>query len=416
MDFFTVENVFFLILWLIIFEFALNKWLSYLNTTKWSNKLPKELSDIYDAKKYKKSMDYEKEKYRFWNITSILSFIVLLLVIIFGLFWVLYDFISSYTDNIILQTLYFFAVFWLLQTLFSLPSSYYSTFVIEEKFWFNKMTKKLFFLDFLKSLVLSFIIWWLLLSLITWIYTISGDRFWLYTWIVVTFFSVFMMMFYSSVIVPIFNKQTPLEKWKLRDSIQDFAKSVWFKLDNIFVIDGSKRSSKANAYFSWFGPKKRIVLYDTLIKDLTTNELVAVLAHEIGHYKRKHTLIMLVFSTIQTGIMFFLLWLTLKYDIFSIALWSNSWSFALWIIAFWIFFTPLSIIFSMLGSILSRKNEYEADEYAARFYKWNKLKSALIKLSRNNLSNLMPHPAYEFFYYSHPTVLKRLKALDNIKN
>jgi STE24 endopeptidase len=215
-------------------------------------------------------------------------------------------------------------------------------------------------------------------------------------------------------IVPIFNKQTPLEEGELRTQIEKFANKVWFKLDNIYVIDWSKRSSKANAYFSWFGPKKRIVLYDTLIKDLSVDELVWVLAHEIGHYKRKHTLQMLAFGTAQTWLMLYILWLALNMSEISIAMWASWASFAVWMVAFWILYTPISIIFWLLWNILSRKNEYEADYFAWVNHNPKDLKNALIKLSRNNLSNLRPHPLYEFFNYSHPTVLKRLKSLDNI--
>lgn len=411
----NISPYFYTIIFLVIFEFILSKTLSYLNTKKWSDKLPKELEEIYDEKKYAKSMNYEKDKYRFWNISSIIWFNIMIIFLIFWFFWDLYNYLTSFTQNTILLTLYFFWIISFVQSIFSLPFSYYSTFVIEEKYWFNKMTKKLFYIDFIKWIFLSFIIWWLLLALITRIYTLTWKSFWIYAWILITAFSVFMMMFYSSLIVPLFNKQTPLEKCKLRDEIENFAHSVWFKLDNIFVIDWSKRSSKANAYFSGFGPKKRIVLYDTLINDLTNNELVAVLAHEIGHYKKKHTFQMLAFSIVQTGVMFFVLGITLWYGEFSLALWANQAWFALWLLAFWILFTPISIIFWLIWNILSRKNEYEADHYAGKHYKANKLKSALIKLSRNNLSNLRPHPAYEFFYYSHPTVLKRLKALDKIK-
>lgn len=409
------ETIFYIILWLFVFEFLFWKYLSYLNTKNWSDKLPKELKDIYDKDKYKKSMEYEKIKYKFSTISAIFSFFVMYFVLIFGWFGYLYDFLSTITWNEIIKTLYFFWVIVLIQTIISLPFSYYSTFVIEQKFGFNKMTKKLFFTDVIKSLLLSAVIGWLLLSLIVFIYLKTWDYFWLYTWWVVTFFSIFMMMFYSSVIVPIFNKQTPLKKWVLRDSIEKFADKVWFKLDNIYVIDGSKRSSKANAYFSGFGPKKRIVLYDTLINDLTTAELVAVLAHEIGHYKKKHTLQMLSFSIIQTWIMLYILGLALSIPEVSYAMWSEFSSFAVGIVAFGILFTPISMIFWTLWNVLSRKNEYEADEYAWVNYRADKLKSALIKLSRNNLSNLRPHPAYEFFNYSHPTVLKRLKALDSLK-
>lgn len=407
-------TIFYIILWLYVFEFVFSKTLSYLNTLNWSDKLPTELSGIYDAKKYSDSMKYEKVKYSFGTISAVISFFVMYFVLVFGWFGYLYDLISTYTTNEILRPVYFFWIIVLLQTIFSLPFSYYFTFVIEEKFGFNKSTKKLFFMDTMKSLLLSAVFWLWLLSLITWIYLKTGDNFWLYTWIVMTFFSVFMMMFYSSIIVPLFNKQTPLEKWELREAIEKFASKVWFKLDNIFVIDWSKRSSKANAYFSWFWPKKRIVLYDTLISDLSTDELVWVLAHEIGHYKKKHTLQMLTFSIVQTGLMLYILWLALKIPEISYAMWSSTPSFAVWLVAFGLLYTPISMIFWLLWNLLSRKNEYEADQFAWTNFNPTDLKNALIKLSRNNLSNLRPHPAYEFFNYSHPTVLKRLKALDEI--
>ncbi|MDD2871410.1 MAG: M48 family metallopeptidase [Candidatus Gracilibacteria bacterium] len=408
------STIFYIILGLYVFEFVFSKTLSYLNTLNWSDKLPTELSGIYDAKKYSDSMKYEKVKYSFGTISAVISFFVMYFVLVFGGFGYLYDLISTYTTNEILRPVYFFGIIVLLQTIFSLPFSYYFTFVIEEKFGFNKSTKKLFFMDTMKSLLLSAVFGLGLLSLITWIYLKTADNFWLYTWIVMTFFSVFMMMFYSSIIVPLFNKQTPLEKGELREAIEKFATKVGFKLDNIFVIDGSKRSSKANAYFSGFGPKKRIVLYDTLISDLSTDELVGVLAHEIGHYKKKHTLQMLTFSIVQTGLMLYILGLALKIPEISYAMGSSTPSFAVGLVAFGLLYTPISMIFGLLGNLLSRKNEYEADQFAGTNFNPTDLKNALIKLSRNNLSNLRPHPAYEFFNYSHPTVLKRLKALDEI--
>lgn len=408
----TAQTILYIILALYIWEFIFSKTLDYLNTTKWKETLPDDLKDIYDEKKYAKSMKYEKTNHKFRSITGIFSFTIMLLMLIFGGFGWLDNLVKWLSENLILQSLYFFWIISVVNLFISIPISYYSTFVIEEKFWFNKMTKKLFWMDSIKSFLLSIVIWWAILALIIWIYNFDKNNFWLYAWAVITFFSVFMMMFYSSIIVPIFNKQTPLEDWELRKSIQEFANKVWFKLDNIFVIDGSKRSSKANAYFSGFWPKKRIVLYDTLIKDLNTEELVWVLAHEIGHYKRKHTFQMLVFSILQTGLMLFILWIALKYPEISQALWAENWSFHVWVLAFGILFTPISIILWTFSSILSRKNEYEADAFAKEFYDSEKLKSALIKLSRNNLSNLQPHPVYEFFHYSHPTVLKRLNALN----
>lgn len=411
---FTTQTIFYIIIWLTIFEFLLTKWLWYLNTLNWSDKLPDELAWIYDQEKYEKSQKYEKEKYKFSTITSTFSFVIMILVLIFWWFGYLDSFVRWFTTSPIFMALYFFWIISFIQIFIWLPFSYYSTFVIEEKFWFNKMTKKLFFLDMIKTLVLSAIIGWLLLSVIVWIYGKFWANFWLLAWWVMTFFSIFFMMFYSTLIVPIFNKQTPLENWDLRNAIEDFSKKVWFKLDNIFVIDWSKRSSKANAYFSWLWAKKRIVLYDTLIADLSIDELVAVLAHEIWHYKKKHTMQMLAFSVIQTWFMLYVLWLSLWINEFSQALWAKESSFHVGVLAFGILFTPISIILSIFWNILSRKNEYEADNFAWLNYNPESLKTALVGLSKNNLSNLRPHSYYEFFYYSHPTVLKRLKALSKI--
>lgn len=407
----TTETIFYIILAIFIWETILTKFLWYLNTTRWSNELPKELEGIYDAEKYAKSQKYEKEKYKFSWISSSVSFVIMLLILVFWGFGWLDTFLRGFTENTIILTLSFFGVISLVSTIVWLPFSYYGTFVIEEKFGFNKMTKTLFFTDTLKGLLLSALIGWPILALIVWIYSLVGTGFWIYAWGVATFFSLFMMMFYSSLIVPLFNKQTPLEEWELRDAINDFAGKVGFTLDNIYVIDGSKRSSKANAYFSGFGPKKRIVLYDTLINDLSTDELVAVLAHEIGHYKKKHTLQMLAMSIVQTGLILYIFSFALGVPEVSFALGGELQSFHLGAVAFGILFTPISIIFGMLSSVFSRKNEYEADAYARENFSGEHLSGALIKLSRNNLSNLRPHPAYEFFYYSHPTVLKRLKAL-----
>ncbi len=406
----TTQTIFYIILAIFLGETILTKFLGYLNTTRWSDELPEELEGIYDAKKYAKSQQYERTKYKFGWITSMFTFTIMLLVLVFGGFGWLDQFLRQYTENPIVLALAFFGSISVISTIIGLPFSYYSTFVIEERFGFNKMTKVLFFTDMIKWLVLSALIGWPLLALVVWIYGLVGTSFWIYAWGIATVFSLFMMMFYSSLIVPLFNKQTPLEDGELRDAIEWFAKKVGFTGTDIYVIDGSKRSSKANAYFSGFGPKKRIVLFDTLIKDLSTEELVAVLAHEIGHYKKKHTLQMLAMSIVQTGVILFVFSLALSVPQVSEAL-GGVQSFHLGAVAFGILFTPISMLFGMLSSVFSRKNEYEADAYARENFGGEALQNALIKLSRNNLSNLRPHPAYEFFYYSHPTVLKRLKAL-----
>lgn len=405
------EMYFYVIIGIVVVFFVFDKVVDYLNTLNWSDTLPKEAQWIYTQEKYAESQVYEKTKHTFSNISGVFSFIVTLLVLIFWGFWWLDEFLRQYFFNEIILALVFFWCIILLQTLFSLPFSYYQTFVIEEKFWFNKMTKKIFFLDIIKSLILTVFLGGILLGVIVWIYTKVGTHFWWIAWVLLSWFSLFIMMFYSSLIVPLFNKQTPLEEGELKTAINDFAKKVGFELDNIFVIDGSKRSSKANAYFSGFWPKKRIVLYDTLIADLTTEELVAVLAHEIGHYKKKHTLQMLVFSIIQTGLIMFLFSLIIDSREVAMALGSTNASFHIGAIAFGILFTPLSLLLGIFGSVLSRKNEFQADNFAKENYSAESLISGLKKLSVNNLTNLLPHPVYEFIHYSHPTVLKRIKNL-----
>lgn len=402
---------FYLIVSITILFFIIDMWIAYLNTKTSSDALPEEARDIYDEEKYLTSQKYEKTKYQFSKISSTLSFFVTLLVLLFWGFWWLDSVLRNFIQNDILLTLSFFWIIVLIQTLITLPFSYYQTFVIEQKFGFNKMTQKLFFLDTLKSLLLTALIGWLIVWFIVFLYQTFEWNFWWMTWIFLSSVSLFMMMFYTSLIVPIFNKLTPLEEWELKNAIWEFGKKVWFELNNIFVIDGSTRSSKANAYFSWFGPKKTIVLFDTLIKDMSTDEIVAVLAHEIGHYKRKHTLQMLAFSFIQTGIILFLFSLLIENVQVAQALWAFETNFHIGMIAFWILFTPLSFLLGIAGSMLSRKNEYEADDYARKNFSWETLANALKKLAKNNLTNLTPHPVYEFVHYSHPTVLKRIAAL-----
>ena len=226
-----------------------------------------------------------------------------------------------------------------------------------------------------------------------------------------TIISLFMTMFYSNIIVPLFNKQTPLEDGELKIAIHNFANKAGFQLKNIFVIDGSKRSTKANAYFTGIGPKKRIVLYDTLINDLSTDEIVAVLAHEIGHYKKKHIITSLILGILQTGFLLFIFSLFVSSPTLSQALGVDEPKFHIGLIAFGILYSPLSTITGILMNMLSRKNEYEADAFANSFGLGEHLISGLKKLTKNNLSNLTPHPAYVFFHYSHPTLLQRIKHI-----
>ena len=410
-----VQTIFYIIIAIILFDYVLERVLDYLNSTYWSNEIPPELKGIYDAEKYKKSQDYEKVTTRFSIFSSTLSLVVLLVLLFTGGFAWLDNFVRQYTDNPIWMAILFFGIFGLVADLFSTPLSIYSTFVIEEKFGFNKTTPKTFILDKLKGWVLGAIIGGGLLALVVWIYETTGSWFWIIAWGVVGVFTIFMTMFYSNVIVPLFNKQTPLEDGELRSAIEAFASKVKFKLKNIYVMDGSKRSTKANAYFSGLGAKKRIVLFDTLIKDQTTDELVGVLAHEIGHYKKKHTLIGTIISLLQTGLTLFILSLFIGNPVLSQALGATAGSFHMGILAFGLLYSPLSLLLSLLMNVISRKNEFAADKYAGENFKPKPLMDALKKLSVNHLSNLRPHPAYVFFHYSHPPLLQRLQALDKIK-
>jgi len=287
----------------------------------------------------------------------------------------------------------------------------YDTFVIEEKYGFNKTSPATFVLDKLKGWLLSALIGGLILSLLIWFYEQTREMFWIYAWLLTIVFMIFMQLFYSNLIVPLFNKQTPLQEGELRTAIEQFAAKAGFQLKNIFVIDGSKRSTRANAYFTGLGPTKRIVLYDTLINDLSVNEIVAVLAHEIGHYKKKHNTTGLIISVINAGITLFIFSLFINRPALSQALGATQPSFHMALVAFGILYTPISLVTGIASNILSRKHEYEADHFAAGFGLANELVSGLKKLSRKNLSNLTPHPWYVFFHYSHPTLLQRIRAL-----
>lgn len=407
----TPQTLFYIIIGIIVLNFIIDKILDHLNAQHFNDELPAEIADVYDEKEYKRSQQYKKERYRFSLLSSSISMIATLLFFFLDGFAYVDDLARSYTDNSILIALIFFGVIGMAASILSLPFSYYSTFVIEEKYGFNKTTVKTFVLDKIKGLFMAAVIGGLLMAVIVWFYEWAGEAFWLYTWGVVTVFSVFMNMFYARLIVPIFNKQKPLEAGELRSRIEAYAKTVGFTLDKIFVIDGSKRSTKANAYFSGFGSEKRVTLYDTLINDLEDEEIVAVLAHEVGHYKKKHIVINLLASILTTGFTLWVLSVFVGNPLLSEALDVSEPSFHIGLIAFGILFTPISELTGLLMNYLSRKFEYQADNYAKTTYNGTPLILALKKLSRNSLSNLTPHPAYVFVHYSHPTLLQRFRNL-----
>ncbi|GHV14505.1 peptidase M48 [Bacteroidia bacterium] len=401
---------------IILLDFLWTQYLTHRNRKRMSPAIPAQLAGIYNEEEYARQQAYQKESSLFSLYTSIFSFIVLLGVLSIGAFGWLDEYLRQYVSNEIVLTLVFFGIIYLINDIITLPFGYYATFVIEERFGFNKSTKATFWLDQIKELFITFILGGAILSLVVWLYNTLGEYAWLYAWVAVTAVSLFTTLFYSNLIVPLFNKQTPLEQGELRDAIEAFTDKAGFTINNIYVMDASKRSSKANAYFTGFGAKKRIVLFDTLINDLDTREIIAVLAHEIGHYKKKHTLQGVFTSICYTGIILFLLSLFLGNQDIAVALGGKEASFHLGMIAFSVLFTPVSLIIGIFSSILSRKNEYQADAYAAGFGLSVPLITGLKKMHVKSLSNLNPDPLYVFFYYSHPTLLQRVQALENIKS
>ena len=406
-----IKIIFSIIVAIVIFDFVLDQFLTFLNRSNWSNKLPEELDGIYDPENYKKQQNYKKENEKLSMITESFSFIIIMLMLFLNGFAFVDNLVRNWTDSPILISLLFFGILFFCSDILSTPFAIYDTFVVEEKYGFNKTTPLIFIMDKLKGYLLTVLIGGGLISLFIWFYQVAGVYFWLYTWGLVSAFSIFMSMFYSNLIVPIFNKQTPLEDGELRNAIQEFSIKAGFKLKNIFVIDGSKRSNKANAYFTGLGAKKRIVLYDTLIKQLTTNENVAVLAHEIGHYKKKHTLTGLFLSIIQTGLTLFILSVFINNPLMCNVLGATKPGIHIGLITFGILYSPISTILGLAMNILSRENEYQADAYVKQFNLNQELIQGLKTLTKNSLSNLTPHPLYVFFNYSHPTLLQRIRAL-----
>ena len=410
----SFEIIFSIIVVFLCLDFMLERVLESLNSKHMSPVLPDSLKGIYDEKEYSRFQSYKRENGRLDCWSSGVGFGVMIVFLVAGGFGWYNSWVVSLTDSVVWQTIFFVMGLSVASTVLDIPFDYYATFRIEEKYGFNKTTRRVYWLDTVKELFLSLVLGGVLLALVVWFYTWAGTYFWLYAWGAVTLFSVFMAMFYSQLIVPLFNKQTPLQEGSLRDKIQDFAEKVGFKLDNIYVIDGSKRSTKANAYFTGLGPKKRVVLYDTLIDELTEEEIVAVLAHEVGHYKKRHTLRSMVVSVIQMGVLFWLFSLCVNNAALSEALGGDRAYFQLGLIAFAILYSPVNLILGIGMNVWSRSNEYEADAFAARYYEGDNLVSGLKKISVKSLSNLTPHPLYEYIYYSHPSLLKRIDAIKRI--
>ena len=404
-----------LLLVIISVQFIIDLVSGLLNYSSFDKPLPKNVENIFSEIEYAKSQKYNKVNFTFHLVSSIYSFSILFTILYFGLLGSLDSYIRNVTfENEISLSLIFFASVFIISDTLKIPFQLYRVFVIEEQFGFNNTTLKTFIFDKLKSYFISLLLIVILATPLLLFIIFFPSSFWIYFWILISIFLIFINMFYTTLIVPIFNKLEVLGDGDLKKKLDNFSAKVKFPITNIFVINGSKRSKKANAFFSGFGRNKKVVLYDTLIKNHTVDELVAVLAHEIGHYKLNHVKTNMIISIITTGFMLFILSNFIFNSDISYALGGNVSFRHLEIFAFFIIYSPISSIISVLMNIKSRKNEYEADEYAVKNFKKGPMEDALRKLSKDNLTNMTPHPVYEFLNYSHPSISKRLKAIDSI--
>ncbi len=406
-----------IILTAIIGRYLLDLASDYLNVKNIQDKLPDEFKDWYDAEKYTSSQRYLRDCTRFGIVNDSFHVVVTLALILAGGFNLVDQAARSLELNSISTGLLFAGILMLANIIIGIPFSVYSTFVIEEKYGFNKTTKRTFVIDIIKSLVLMMIIGGAVFALIILIFEKSGPLAWFYCWLAVTSIQIFLMFIAPYVIMPLFNKYEPLEDGELKSSIENYAHDQNFKMKGVFKMDGSKRSSKSNAFFTGFGKSRRIVLFDTLIAKHSVDELVSVLAHEMGHYKKKHIIQSIIRSIAMTGFMFYLLSLILNNQGLFDAFRMESLSVYASLFFFGFLYAPISMITSIIESVISRKHEYEADRYAAETRQDpDSMITALKKLSVDNLSNLTPHPFTVFISYSHPPVLERIKALRTIRN
>ena len=396
----------------LVLGFLLDLIADILNLKKLNQPLPQEFSDIIDHDTYTKSQNYTRENTYFGFIENSFGLIITLIVWFTGGFNYIDQIVRHNFSNEILRGLIFISSLLIGNSILSLPFSIYSTFVIEEKFGFNKTSVKTFILDIIKSAGLSLLIGLPVLALLLYLLSSITALTFLYAWCAIVVISLILQYIAPTVILPIFNKFTPLAEGELRDSIFAFADKVRYPLKNIFVMDGSKRSSKSNAFFTGFGKNKRIAIFDTLIAKHTTSELVSVLAHEIGHFKLKHILSGSVIQYLRIGVMLFLLQFFIKSDDLFSAFFMTDKSIYAGLVFFGMLYSPVDLILSIFMNIRSRKHEFAADNFSAvRTNNPESMISALKKLSEHNLSNLTPHPFYVFLHYSHPPVLKRIEAI-----
>jgi STE24 endopeptidase len=403
----------YLLIGVLIFGFLVPKILEYLQVAQPMSKVPATLAEYLSEEKLAEAKAYQRENFNFKLITSSFTFLLTLLCVIQGWFGSIDTWIAAFGYSPLVNSLLFFGLIFVVSDVLSLPFDYYSTFVIEEKFGFNKTSVRTFFSDKFKAYVLSLLVGGGLLLVFLWLIHSMGPHFWWQFWLVAVGFMVLVNVGYTAWILPLFNRLTPLAEGEVRDKLLQYAAQVNFPVKHIFVMDGSKRSAKANAFFSGFGKRKKVVLYDTLLEQHPPEELVAVLAHEIGHYKKKHLKWGMLISVLQVGLLLFLLGQVVFSESMSLALGGNSWSVHLNILGFTMLFAPLSMILGIGMNWLSRRHEFEADAFAKETFGGKPLAEALKTLSVKSLSTIHPHPWYVFVNYSHPPLLERLERLEH---
>ena len=404
-----------IILAALVINFLIDAVADILNLKALRTNLPTEFVGIYKKEDYEKSQRYSRQQTKFGQLSAVFDLALVLIFWFSGGFNLLDIMVRGLGHGPVLSGLIYIGIILIGKTIISLPFSIYSTFVLEARFGFNRTTPSVFITDLAKTLLLTVVLGAPLLFCILAFFAWAGPRAWLYGWGIATIFTLIVQFVAPTWIMPLFNKFTPLAEGELKSQIMAYAKSVGFTLANIFVMDGSKRSSKSNAFFTGFGKHKRIALFDTLIDQHEPSELVAVLAHEIGHYKKKHILKGMVVSIMYMGVMFYLLGIFCYNSSLYEAFFMSQQPVYAGMIFFGLLFTPLEMLLSMVMNVWSRHNEFEADSFAvtttgtADF-----LIKALKKLAANNLANLTPHPFYVFWHYSHPPLLTRIKAMREI--
>jgi len=408
----SATAVLWLVLGIVSFGYFLNLILDILNYQTITTDIPEKVKGIYDADRYAKFVSYKRAQYHLSFFTGAIGYLITITVLYMGWLGWLNNQLLPYFENPIYLALVYFGILSIGSDLLQLPVQLYSTFGIEANYGFNKTTPATFVLDKLKGYLVGILIGGGLLYLLLYLIFRIGPEFWIYFWMVAACFMLIMNVFYTRLILPLFNKLKPLSDMDLLHAIETYAQKVGFPLTKVYEMDGSRRSSKANAFFTGLGREKKVVLFDTLIEQHEQDELVAVLAHEVGHYKHRHIILGFFLSIIQTGLLLFILSRMAFLPELSMALGSTNWQIHLNLIAFFILYSPINMILGFGTQLISRKNEYEADEFAVKTYQPAPLKNALKKLSVNSLSHLTPHPAYVWFHYSHPTLLQRLEAID----